>query len=164
MFVVDTNVLVYAADGDSPYHDTCRRRLSAWHAKSDAWFVTWGILYEFLRVTTHARVMRRPWSVTDAWRFVSVLLESPGVSVLSATDRHADVAGRTLEELSQLSGNVLHDAHTAILMREHGIRRIYTRDTDFHRFSFVEPIDPMRPAVGETPDRPRVERKVRNKR
>jgi hypothetical protein len=31
-------------------------------------------------------------------------------------------------------------------MREHGIRRIYTRDTDFHRFSFVEPIDPVRPA------------------
>jgi predicted nucleic acid-binding protein len=28
-------------------------------------------------------------------------------------------------------------------MREHGIRRIYTRDTDFHRFPFVEPIDPM---------------------
>jgi len=27
-------------------------------------------------------------------------------------------------------------------MREHGIRRIYTRDTDFHRFPFLEPIDP----------------------
>jgi predicted nucleic acid-binding protein len=27
-------------------------------------------------------------------------------------------------------------------MREHGIKRIYTRDTDFHRFSFLEPVDP----------------------
>jgi hypothetical protein len=36
-----------------------------------------------------------------------------------------------------------HDAHTAILMREHGIRRIVTRDTDYHRFGFLEPIDPM---------------------
>jgi hypothetical protein len=27
--------------------------------------------------------------------------------------------------------------------REHGIRRIYTRDTDFHRFPFLEPIDPL---------------------
>jgi predicted nucleic acid-binding protein len=28
-------------------------------------------------------------------------------------------------------------------MREHGIRRICTRDTDFHRFPFLEAIDPM---------------------
>jgi predicted nucleic acid-binding protein len=27
-------------------------------------------------------------------------------------------------------------------MREHGIKRIYTRDTDFHRFPFLEPVDP----------------------
>jgi predicted nucleic acid-binding protein len=38
---------------------------------------------------------------------------------------------------------VVHDALTAILMREHGIRTIYTRDTDFHRCPFVEPVDPV---------------------
>jgi predicted nucleic acid-binding protein len=27
-------------------------------------------------------------------------------------------------------------------MREHGIRRICTRDADFHRFPFLEVIDP----------------------
>ena len=36
-----------------------------------------------------------------------------------------------------------HDAHTAILMREHGIKRIYTRDTDFHRFPFLESVHPL---------------------
>ena len=36
------------------------------------------------------------------------------------------------------------DALTAILMREHGIRRIRTRDTDFHQFAFLEVIDPLR--------------------
>ena len=40
------------------------------------------------------------------------------------------------------SGNLMHDAHTAVLMREHGIKRVYTRDTDFHRFPFLEPVDP----------------------
>jgi predicted nucleic acid-binding protein len=30
----------------------------------------------------------------------------------------------------------MHDAHTAVLMREHGIRTIFTRDSDFHRFPF----------------------------
>jgi predicted nucleic acid-binding protein len=40
-------------------------------------------------------------------------------------------------------GSVFHDAHTAILTREHGIRRIVTNDADFHRIGFVEVIDPL---------------------
>jgi predicted nucleic acid-binding protein len=42
------------------------------------------------------------------------------------------------------SPNLNINAHTAILMREHGIRRICTRDTDFHQFAFLEVIDPLR--------------------
>ena len=42
-----------------------------------------------------------------------------------------------------LSGNIIHDAQTAVLMREHGIRRVCIRDTDFHRFPFLEPVDPL---------------------
>jgi len=41
-----------------------------------------------------------------------------------------------------LVGNLYHDAHTAALMREHGIRPIVTRDT-FHRFGFLEVVDPL---------------------
>jgi predicted nucleic acid-binding protein len=37
----------------------------------------------------------------------------------------------------------VHDTQTAVLMREHGIRRVCTRDTDFHRFPFLEPVDPL---------------------
>jgi predicted nucleic acid-binding protein len=80
--------------------------------------------------------------VARAWEFIEALLASPGLSILLPTDRHAAVAGEVFAELPHLAGNVIHDAHTAVLMREHGIRRIYTRDTDFHRFPFLEPIDP----------------------
>jgi len=75
---------------------------------------------------------------------VMALLASPGLSVLVATQRHADVAAEVIAELPHLAGNLLHDAHTAILMREHGVRRICTRDTDFNQFPFVEVIDPIR--------------------
>ena len=37
----------------------------------------------------------------------------------------------------------MHDVHVAVLMREHGVRQIYTRDTDFHKFKFLQPIDPL---------------------
>lgn len=143
MFVVDTNVLVYAADRDSPAHARCYELLEDWRRQAAAWYVTWPIVYEFLRVSTHPRVFRRPWRVQDAWRFMEVLLASPGLGVLAPTDRHPDVAAQTIAELPFLGGNLMHDAHTAVLMREHGIRRVYTRDTDFHRFPFVDAIDPL---------------------
>ena len=149
MFVVDTNVLVYAADEDSPHHEHCRERLNGWRSQADAWFVTWGILYEFLRVTTHPKVMRRPWTAPRGWGFVSALLASPGLGLLVPTDRHEAVATQVITEIPHLAGNLVHDAHTAILMREHGIRRIYTRDTDFHRFPFLEPVDPLGLALKE---------------
>ena len=143
MVVVDTNVLIYAADQDSPYHVACRDWIERQRGRADAWYSTWSILYEFLRVTTHPRVMRRPWVAAAAWDFVAALLASPSLSVLVPTQRHSDVAAQVIREIPHLAGNLLHDAHTAILMREHGIRRVCSRDTDFHRFPFLEVIDPV---------------------
>jgi uncharacterized protein len=144
VLAVDTNVLIYAADADSQFHAPCRDWLERQRVRPDAWYTTWGIVYEFLRVTTHPRVMRRPWSVLAAWEFVSALLASPGLALLVPTQRHADVAGKVISELPHPAGNLLHDADTAILMREHGIARICTRDTDFNQFPFLEVIDPLR--------------------
>ena len=48
-----------------------------------------------------------------------------------------------MTELPGLRGNILHDVHTAVIMRENGINQIYTRDTDFARFPFLTIIDPL---------------------
>jgi len=42
-----------------------------------------------------------------------------------------------------ISANLRDDAETAVLMREQGVRRICTRDTDFARFPWVEIVDPL---------------------
>ena len=76
MLVVDTNILVYAADADSQFHSPCRSWLERQRVRPDAWFVSWPILYEFLRVTTHPRVMRRPWTANTAWEFINALFAS----------------------------------------------------------------------------------------
>jgi toxin-antitoxin system PIN domain toxin len=134
---------VYAADADSPFHAGCRDWLERRRGRPDTWYATWPILYEFLRVATHPRVMRRPWNAQGAWSFVTALLASPGLGVLVPTHRHAEVAPQVVAELPRLSGNLFQGAHTAVLLREHGIRRIVTRDTDFHRFPFLESVDPL---------------------
>jgi hypothetical protein len=126
------------------WHNQCLSLLSRQRERPNAWFSTWPIVYEFLRVTTHARALQKPFTTTRAWEFIaSTLLAAPGFSMLAGTSRHADVAREVLAEAPRLAGNILHGAHTAILMREHGIRRICTRDADFLRFPFLEVIDPL---------------------
>ena len=143
MFAVDTNVLVYAADVRSAEHPRCHALVESWRADPLPWYSTWPIFNEFLRVVTHPRVLNQPWSLADGWDYLSALLESPSLTLLVPGARHSEVAGRTFAEHPDLRGNILHDAHTAVLMREHGIRQIYTRDKGFRRFPFVEVFDPV---------------------
>ncbi len=72
-----------------------------------------------------------------------MLFSSPSAGILLATERHASVLAEVISELPHLRGSILHDVHTAVLMREHGIREIYTRDTHFSRFGFVRVVDPL---------------------
>lgn len=143
MFVVDTNVLVYAADRRSECHAACATLLEKFRTQALPWYLTWGIVYEFLRVVTHPKVFPHPLTATQGMDFVNALIGSPAASMLLPTERHAGVLRETVRELPHLRGNIVHDAHTAVLMREHGISQIYTRDTDFHRFPFLSVFDPL---------------------
>ncbi|MYD95047.1 MAG: PIN domain-containing protein [Chloroflexi bacterium] len=144
MLVFDTNDLIYAVDEDSPYHDPCRQRVLQARDDPSPAYLTWSICYEFLRVTTHARASASPWEPGQSWDFLSALLETPGFDLLVATSRHGAVLAQVIQELPDVRGNLFHDVHTAVLMRENGVSRICTRDTDFHRFPFLSVVDPLR--------------------
>lgn len=58
------------------------------------------------------------------------------------TEKHLMILSQIAEEIPNLRGNVVHDLHTVVLMREHGINQICTMDRDFRRFPFIEVIDP----------------------
>jgi uncharacterized protein len=143
VLVVDTNILVYAADADSAHHTQRRAWLEAQRRKPDAWFSTWAVVYEFLRVTTHPRAMRKPWTATQVWAFIQALTASAGFGLLLPAARHASVLDEILVAMPHLAGNILHGVNTVALMREHGIRQVVTRDADFHRFKGIEVVDPV---------------------
>lgn len=143
MFVVDTNILLYAADQSAREHKVCREFIEKCRRRTAPWHLTWGIIYEFLRVATHPRVLRRPMKIDLAWKFILGLRASSSLGILGGTDRHWEVASEVFSSVPLLSGNLLFDARTAVLMKEHGIRKIYTRDTDFHRFPFLKVVDPL---------------------
>jgi len=154
MFLVDTNVLVHAVDRHSPFHRECAAAIARWKRLAPTWFVSWSILYEFTRVVTHPRVLRPSLRAAEAWKSVDELLASPGLEVLTETPRHPAFAAEVLREVPDITGNFVHDAHIAVLMREHGIRRIYTRDAGFKRFPFLEVVDPVAEAATGVHERP----------
>ena len=45
--------------------------------------------------------------------------------------------------MAKTSRAVVQTGPRQLEMREHGVRRIYTRDTDFHRLPFLEVVDPL---------------------
>ncbi len=143
MLVFDANVLVHAANKYSDISQPCRERLEEARRDPAPAFLTWSICYEFLRVSTHPRTIEAPWKPPAAWGLVQRLLDASGFEMLVATSRHAAVLERTLAELPAIRGSAMHDVHIAVLMREHGISRICTRDAGFHRFPFLTVVDPL---------------------
>lgn len=145
MFVVDTNLLVYAADEDFAGQDQVQKLLAEWGASSEPWCVTWSIVYEFLCVTTQPFAFSHPLSFSQSWEFIEALCAFPSFAILVETDRHGQIVRELEREYPQISGSRFHDLHIAAVMREHGITEIRTADTDFHQFKFLRVVNPLRP-------------------
>lgn len=141
--LVDTNMLLYAANPASPEHRVARAQIESLRRGVSPWFLTWGIVYEFLRVATHPAVFARPLSISSASLFVRRLLESPVLEILKETDRHFSLFEQEMRATARISGNDLHDAHSVVLMREHSLRTILTADRGFRRFKGITVVDPV---------------------
>ena len=141
--VIDTNLLLYGVNSDAPEHAASVDFLKAAGRSTNRWYLTEGILYEFLRVSTHPRVFPRPLSWQEALEYLQVFSRSPNFSILGAGDRHWNQLEELLKEQTHPAGNLFFDLRTAALMREHGIRSIYTTDSDFLQFPGIEVVNPL---------------------
>jgi hypothetical protein len=142
--VIDTNVLLYGANNEAPEHARARELLEAVGRTADAWYLTEGIVYEFLRVATHPKVFAAPLLARHALDFLRPLLRCANVHVLAAGAAHWSILDEVVAELRHPAGNLMFDVRTVALMREHGVARIYTSDTDFLQFAGIEVVDPLR--------------------
>jgi toxin-antitoxin system PIN domain toxin len=141
--LLDTNILLYAANRDCREYPAAHAFLEKVRRTPGQWFLTEGICYEFLRVSTHHRVFPSPLRSVEALAFLEAVIETPSFSVLSAGTRHWENLHQVVKNLHNPSGNLFFDIRTAALMKEHGVHVIYTADTDFLQFSALEVINPI---------------------
>jgi toxin-antitoxin system PIN domain toxin len=144
--IIDTNILLYAANRDADEQRAATAFLYHAANSGEQWFLTEGILYEFLRVATHPRVFQRPLSWREALSFLKPFLDCSSFLILNTEERHWTLLEEALAKLTHPAGNLFFDVRTAVLMREHGVRTIYTVDTDFLQFPDIHVINPLRTA------------------
>ena len=143
-FALDANVLLYASDEASDVHREARAFLEACARGAEAFYLPWPALMTYLRVITHPVAVQRPLAPEAAVANITSLLSVPHVHAISEEPGFWDVY-RSLSQGLAVRGNLVPDAHIAAILRQHGIRRIYTRDRDFRKFDFLEVKDPFLP-------------------
>ncbi|GBE23032.1 MAG TPA: PIN domain-containing protein [Actinobacteria bacterium] len=139
---VDTNLLVYASDTESPLHGRARGLLADLAKGPDLVYVFWPVVMGYLRITTHPAVFVNPLEPAAARDNIADLIDRPHVRMPGEGRRFWDLY-RDVTDRIPVRGNLVFDAHLVALMREHGVRTIWTRDRDFRKFDGIEAVDPF---------------------
>ena len=102
----------------------------------DIVYLFWPVLLGYLRIVSHPAILPRPLRATEAMRNISSLLVRPHVRAPG----EAEGFWQAFESGAHpgLRGNDVPGVHLVALMRQNGVRRIYTRDRGFRRYDGIE--------------------------
>lgn len=143
MIAVDTNILVYAHQEDSPWHVMANQSgLTELAQGRSLRAIPWPCLFEFLAIITHPRIYQPPTPLELALDQIEAWIESPSLVVLSETEGHWSLV-RSLISDGKIVGPRIHDARVAALCQSHGITELWTADRDFSRFPSLIKRNPL---------------------
>ncbi len=138
---VDANVLLYASNTADPAHPRARELVGRLAGGPDLVYLFWPTIMAYLRIATHPAILPDPLSLTEASANITSLLRRAHVRTPGETSGFWDLFSATAGAGAR--GGDVPDAHVAALMRQHGVRVIYTRDRDFRRYDGIEARDPF---------------------
>jgi uncharacterized protein len=143
MILIDTNILVYAHRGESPFHSKASEVLRLLAESTTPWALSWNAVHEFLAIVTHPKIMSPPTPLAVALRQVTFWLSSPTVKVLG----EGSLSYWNTLQMLVTSGNVLgpkvHDARVASIALHNGCSAVYSADRDFNRFPQIKVLNPL---------------------
>ncbi len=144
---VDANVLIYAANVRDPLHAPARSLIERLSAGPDLLYLFWPTIMAYLRITTNPRALLSPLSSSQAIENIDGLLRLP--HVVTATEGGAFWRTYMASGGRESRGNAVPDTHLATLLRENGVRILYTRDRGFRRFEFLDVRNPFTHRINE---------------
>lgn len=141
MIALDTNLLVYAHQQESPWHSAALRAITPIVEGREAWGFPWPCVHEFFGVVTHTR-FKVPSTPEQALGMISALMASPSVQMLGESPEHFERLS-SLVLKAKLSGAIIHDARIAAICLSHGVRELLSADRDFSRFPQLKVRNPL---------------------
>lgn len=138
---VDTNILLYSVNASDPSSDVAHALMERLARGPDLLYVFWPVVMGFLRLSTHSILTDAPLSPSEALALVAGLVERPHVRTPGEAPGFLSIYRETASAGTR--GKDVTDAHIAALMRQHGVRTIYTRDRDFRRFDGIAVENPF---------------------
>ena len=142
MIALDTGILVHARRAETEHHDAARELLKRQAEGSRPWAIPWPCVYEFIRVVTHPAIFKPTSGLDSVITSLESLFASSSLSLLGEGPKHPGHMARALRQ-GDARGNLAFDAHIAALVREHGIKELWTLDRDLARFSGIRAVNPF---------------------
>jgi hypothetical protein len=81
--------------------------------KEELFCLGWPTVMSYLRISTHPSIFGQPLTPDEAMANIGMFLSLPP------------------------------DAHLAALLRQHGVKKLYSHDRDFLKFAFLDVRDPI---------------------
>lgn len=142
IFLIDTNILVYAYNEDSPYHQRAKEIRDK--AAEGVLFccLTPQNLYEFFSTVTDSRKVSNPLPTNKALWEVEKYYSSRIDIIYSLETTPLKVI--ELAKKYKIKRQEIHDIHLLAAMIENEVFGIYTRnDAHFRKFEEIEVINPF---------------------
>jgi len=139
---VDANLLLFASDRASPRHERARAAIDQLVAGPRIVYMFWPVLMAYVRIATHPTLFVHPVDPEVARRNVGSFLALPHVAAPGEGEGFWSHFVAVAEDADP-RGNLVSDAHLVALMRQHGVRTLWSNDRDFRRFSDIEVHDPF---------------------
>ena len=141
MIVPDINLLIYAYNAGSRFHQPARDWWEDCLSGDAVIGLAWVTIMGFVRITTSPKAFAKPLPVRVATSLVVTWIEQPNVQIIHPGKRHAELFLGFLNSLGT-GGNLTTDAHLAALAVEYQAE-LHTSDTDFARFSGLRWKNPL---------------------
>jgi toxin-antitoxin system PIN domain toxin len=141
-YSLDVNILLYASDRSSDRHDRARRFVESSAAGPEILCLAWPTLVSYLRIATHPRIFATPLSPDEALGNISALIELPHVRAVSELDGFLGAYKHVAGEIP-VRGNLVPDAHLATILFQHGVRTLFSNDSDFRKFRSLDLKNPF---------------------
>ncbi|MFM8634077.1 MAG: TA system VapC family ribonuclease toxin [Planctomycetia bacterium] len=142
MIVPDANLLLYAYDSSSPFHDRARAWWETCLSGTELVGLVHPVIFAFVRIGMSPRAFERPLTLAQASQHVTAWLDRSVTRVLRPQLDHVTKTLELLREAGAAGPNLVTDAQVAAIAMAH-TATVHTADRDFIRFRDLQCVFPL---------------------